>query len=37
MVHSIYKGKSRVLMGIDDTPTKRYGPHVCQGARKIGQ
>ena len=28
MVNIIYKGKSRVLMGIDDTPTKRYGPHV---------
>jgi hypothetical protein len=28
MVHSIYKGQNRVLMGIDDTPTKRYGPHV---------
>jgi hypothetical protein len=28
MIRMIYKGKSRVLMGIDDTPTRRYGPHV---------
>jgi hypothetical protein len=28
MVNILYKDKSRVLMGIDDTPTKRYGPHV---------
>ena len=28
MVHIIYKNEQRVLMGIDDTPTKRYGPPV---------
>lgn len=28
MVQLIYKDQSRVLMGIDDTPTPRYGPHV---------
>jgi len=28
MVNIVYKDKDRVLMGIDDTPTKRYGPHV---------
>jgi hypothetical protein len=28
MINIIYKDKSRVLMGIDDTPTKRYGPQV---------
>lgn len=28
MVQLICKGKNRVLMGIDDTPTPRYGPHV---------
>jgi len=31
MVHLIYKNEHRVLMGIDDTPTRRYGPKV-QGA-----
>ena len=28
MVHLIYKNEHRVLMGIDDTPTRRYGPKV---------
>lgn len=28
MVHLIYKNEHRVLMGIDDTPTTRYGPNV---------
>jgi hypothetical protein len=28
MANIIYKDKSRILMGIDDTPTKRYGSHV---------
>jgi hypothetical protein len=31
MINLLYRGDSRVLMGIDDTPTKRYGPKV-QGA-----
>jgi hypothetical protein len=28
MVHLIYKNEQRILMGIDDTPTRRYGPKV---------
>jgi hypothetical protein len=28
MIRHIYKNENRILMGIDDTPTKRYGPHV---------
>jgi hypothetical protein len=28
MVQLIYKNEHRVLMGIDDTPTRRYGPNV---------
>jgi hypothetical protein len=28
MVNLIYKNEQRVLMGIDDTPTRRYGPKV---------
>jgi len=31
MVKLIYRGDNRILMGIDDTPTRRYGPKV-QGA-----
>jgi hypothetical protein len=28
MVQLIYRNEHRILMGIDDTPTKRYGPQV---------
>jgi len=31
MINLLYRDANRVLMGIDDTPTKRYGPKV-QGA-----
>ena len=31
MINLIYRKDNRVLMGIDDSPTKRYGPKV-QGA-----
>lgn len=28
MIKIIYKNQTKILMGIDDTPTKRYGPNV---------